>query len=231
MGGELARRSMLTLAGAAAAALSGCGSPPEQMRQASTTPLAPPPAADTDVLMFIRHAEDALSKGAPYGVAESGERDTRSLIVRGWMRAGALVELFDPRGPDGEQIATRPGILRPTTIFAHNPGDADSKRSFETASPLAASLKLPVDIRYTMKQTAQLSATLKGMHGPVLVAWRHEQIATIIAGLGVVTPPPPASWPENRYDMVFVLTRNGDGWTFRQVPQMLLAGDLLTPIG
>jgi hypothetical protein len=182
------------------------------------------------MLMLIRHAEDALSSGAPYGVSETGERDDRSLIVRGWTRAGALVGLFDPRTADGKQLPTRPGIMRPAMVFAHDPGDADSRRSFETVTPLAASLNVPVDIRYTMNQTAELSATLKDLHGPVLVAWRHEQIATIINGLGAVDPPPPTSWPETRYDVVCVLTRAGNGWSFRQVPQMLLAGDLLTPI-
>lgn len=220
---------MLALSGSGlvAAALGGCSSPPAQATERAT---APPPDAGPDVWMFIRHAEDASGDGAPFGVSESGERDVRSLIVRGWTRAGALVGLFDPRGSNGDQMPTRPGILRPATIFAHNPGDKSSRRSFETVSPLAASLGLTVDIRYTQKQTAELSATLREMHGPVLVAWRHEQIATIIAGLGTITPPPPSNWPENRYDMVFVLTRSSGGWTFEQVPQVLLAGDLLTPI-
>jgi hypothetical protein len=32
------------------------------------------------------------------------------------------------------------------------------------------------------------------------------------------------------FDVVFVFTRSGNGWTFTQVPQDLLAGDSTTPI-
>jgi hypothetical protein len=181
------------------------------------------------MLMFIRHAEDPTGPGAPYGVDETGEKDGRSLIVRGWTRAGALVELFDPRGPDGAPMPTRSGIARPTKIFAPDPGNSDSRRSLETVSPLAAALNVQLDSPYTERQATELAATLKGLRGSVLVAWRHEQITTIIAGLGNVDPTPPI-WPKSRYDVVYVLTRNGDAWNFTQVPQMLLAGDARTPI-
>jgi hypothetical protein len=181
------------------------------------------------MLMFIRHAEDPHGPGAPYGVDESGEKDVRSLVVRGWTRAGALVELFDPRGPDGAPVPLRSGIARPTEIFAPDPGSSDSRRSLETVSPLAARLNVQVDSPFTERQTEGLSGTLKDRRGVILIAWRHEQIATIISGLGAVNPAPPA-WPKNRYDMVYVLTRNSSGWNFTQVPQMLLAGDALTAI-
>jgi len=49
---------------------------------------------------------------------------------------------------------------------------------------------------------------------------------------GEITPTPPASWPAGRFDIVYVFIRatRSDGWTFSQIPQMLLAGDSSSPI-
>jgi hypothetical protein len=43
----------------------------------------------------------------------------------------------------------------------------------------------------------------------------------------------PQIWPDQRYDLVWVFTSSGQGggMEFREVPQMLLAGDQPTPIG
>ena len=39
-------------------------------------------------------------------------------------------------------------------------------------------------------------------------------------------PAPPTKWPHDRFDIVWVFTRQHDGtWKFTQVPQLLLAGD------
>jgi hypothetical protein len=35
----------------------------------------------------------------------------------------------------------------------------------------------------------------------------------------------PSSWPEERYDIVWVFERDERAWSFSQVPQLLLAGD------
>ena len=63
-----------------------------------------------------------------------------------------------------------------------------------------------------------------------MVSWHHEGIPKIIKHLGPVRPAPPAQWPEDRYDMVWVFVRAADGWTFHQVPQLLVPGDLPYPI-
>jgi hypothetical protein len=45
-----------------------------------------------------------------------------------------------------------------------------------------------------------------------------------------VSPPRPVHWQGDRFDVVWTFTRNGNGWRFAQVPQMLLPGDLPYPI-
>jgi hypothetical protein len=77
--------------------------------------------------------------------------------------------------------------------------------------------------------------------GMALIAWQHEDIPLIAntiasaSGLPVTavfpsTWPPPKKWPSSRFDLVWVFDIVGSnpptGWTFTQVPQLLLAGDL-----
>ncbi len=183
-----------------------------------------------DRVMIIRHAEKPDGSGTPYGITSDGEQDDKSLIVRGWTRAGALVELFDPRDAEAEPSATRAGIARPATIFAADPGKHGSKRPLETVTPLAQALGLRVDQRFSKGQEQDLVAALAGAQGPVLIGWEHESIEAIIDQMGTITPAPPKDWPGDRFDMVYVFDRDGAGWNFTQVPQMLLSGDSTTPI-
>ncbi len=183
-----------------------------------------------DTVMIIRHAEKPEGSGPPYGITDDGEQDEKSLIVRGWTRAGALVELFDPRDEDAEPVAIRAGIARPATIFAADPGKHGSKRPLETVTPLAQALGLQVDQRFGKGQEAELVAALAAAHGPVLIGWEHENIEAIIDAMGTITPAPPKTWPGDRFDVVYVFHRDGAGWSFTQVPQMMLAGDTTTPI-
>jgi hypothetical protein len=48
--------------------------------------------------------------------------------------------------------------------------------------------------------------------------------------LGPVTPEPPPIWPDDRFDLVWTFTNTADGWTFAQVPQLIMRGDLPDPI-
>jgi len=49
-----------------------------------------------------------------------------------------------------------------------------------------------------------------------LVAWQHEEISTIVAHLGEITPLPPPTWPGERLNLVWVFKRaGGDGHSAR----------------
>ena len=73
-----------------------------------------------------------------------------------------------------------------------------------------------------------LAAKLTAHGGVALVAWHHEAIPDIARSLGAVDFP--QGWPDDRFDVVWTLTRDGSGWRFAQVPQLLLAGDRPEPI-
>jgi hypothetical protein len=96
--------------------------------------------------------------------------------------------------------------------------------------PLAARLGLDVVKRDAAGDEAHLARELSARPGATVVSWHHEAIHKIAEHLGEVSPPPPVHWQGDRFDVVWTFTRNGNGWRFAQVPQMLLPGDLPYPI-
>lgn len=178
------------------------------------------PAGTADIIMLIRHAEKPIGAGSPNGVAADGRESAGSLTVTGWTRAGALVGLFAPAHGDPPT-----GIARPTAVWAADPRGNEGQRPQQTVTPLAARLGVAVNIRFGKGHEAELAAQLIAGRGSALVAWQHQEIPAIIAHLGQVAPKPPAKWPGERYDLVWVFARTGSGWAFTQVPQLLLAGD------
>jgi hypothetical protein len=48
-------------------------------------------------IMIVRHAERPPDDGSIDGVSQSGAKDPKDLIVRGWQRAGALFAFLRPR--------------------------------------------------------------------------------------------------------------------------------------
>ena len=181
---------------------------------------------DTGMIMLIRHAEKPLQpSGSPHGVNPQGVEDPRSLTVTGWIRAGALVELFAPSRGDPP-----PGLSRPDTIYASAYAGGHSKRSLQTVTPLAARLGLEVVRRYAAGEETRLTKEISTRPGATLIAWHHEALHKIPQHLGEVDPLPPDYWPPDRFDMIWTFTRDGVGWRFAQVPQLLLPGDLPYPI-
>ena len=191
----------------------------------------PPSGASADqppnnrMIMIIRHAEKPQPAGSPYGVTPHGHQDPHSLTVTGWIRAGALVELFAPSR--GQPLA---GLRRPDTIYASAHSGGHSKRSIQTVDPLAARLGLQVVKHYAAGEEAHLAKEVDTRPGATLIAWHHEAIHSICHHLGTVDPRPPEHWPSDRFDLIWTFTHDGHGWRFAQVPQLLLPSDLPHPI-
>jgi broad specificity phosphatase PhoE len=184
-------------------------------------------------VMLIRHAEKPDAKGGkPHGVNAEGGRDESSLTIRGWQRAGALVNLFS--APDPGRVPFK--LLKPSVLYA-SASHGGSHRPLETITPLAGKLGLEPITSFTKGEEAALAAAVLRQTGVVLIAWQHERILEIAAHLTVAAPPHaaiPRDWPPERFDVVWVFTLPSGAvgsWTFRQAPQMLLAGDQLASIG
>jgi broad specificity phosphatase PhoE len=175
----------------------------------------------TKRLMIIRHAEKP--EGDDAGIEPDGTQDAESLTVRGWQRAGAMVQFFNSR-PE----------LKPRVIFASGIGHGSkSKRPMQTVEPLAELLEATDAVAFiTTHQKDDIEPVMRDVlsrDGPALVAWEHKRIPDLVAQLP--NPPDvPQQWPDDRFDMVWVFDRTGGGWTFAQMPQLLLAGDRADPI-
>ena len=183
------------------------------------------------IIMVIRHAEKAAPERGD-GVKQSGADDEHSLPIRGWQRAGALVSLFGQRGrplPDAR-------LAQPSHLIAECP-DAPgsepkkSKREEQTIAPLAEILKLEPNSTFGRGQETEAAAYAKQCTGPVLIVWEHKQLpalAKAITNSDLI----PQKWPSDRFDVVFVfrLGSDGTGYSFEQVPQLLLSGDTDLPI-
>ncbi|WAL69577.1 hypothetical protein ORV05_17970 [Amycolatopsis cynarae] len=221
------RRRVLGLTGLASLpVVTGCGAGTGRGKAEAPAPAPEPVHAGDDVVMIVRHAEKPAGTSAPYGITADGVRSEGSLTVRGWTRAGALAGLFAPAG----DAPVRAGLARPAAVYAAAPDGDKEQRPLQTVSALAARLGLTVITSHAKGGEAALAAELAVRHGPTLVSWQHEDIPAIADGLGLVSPAPPGSWPGDRFDVVWVFVRSGQGWTFRQVPQLLLDGDRPTVI-
>jgi hypothetical protein len=178
-------------------------------------------------IMLIRHAEKPDDDGQVRGVDPLGRQDADALSVHGWQRAGALVRLFAPH--DAQSAV--PGLATPDVLCATRATPANpSQRSIQTLVPLAEWLRLGIRCEFGKGDEAGMAAGLLAMSGVVLVAWSHEGLPALARALGAVDPAPPKEWPKERFDLVWVFTRQGSRWAMRQVPQWLLAGDSARPL-
>jgi hypothetical protein len=183
-------------------------------------------------IFIIRHAEKPGESWPGPGLTPTGVTDKKSLVIRGWQRAGSWAALFGGGLNDLD-------YPRPSAIYAADPnsvgGDDPSQRPFETVTPLAARLGLTPDTRYAVGQEAQLVAALVSQTGVVLVAWEHKKIAQAILPAianGQTLSGMPAKWDATRFDVVLRFDRNAPGapWSFRQLFPCLLSGDSATPM-
>lgn len=172
--------------------------------------------------MFIRHGEKPGDHGAPHGLDHRGEHDPHSLSVRGWTRAGALAALF-AQGP----TADRPQIVVPGRVIATKAtSDYKSKREVQTATPLARRLGLAIDEDFDHARMDDLATALLSDASAPLVVWHHGSMTEVLARLPIANPDDvPQHWPDDRFDLIWVLTRDEDRYRFASVPQDLLDGD------
>jgi hypothetical protein len=194
-------------------------------------------------VLIIRHAEKPPTKHEPpYGVTADGDQDSKSLVVRGWQRAGALATLLAPRGG----VFSNPALATPSIVYAAKAREEDSpatddvgsksQRPLQTVAPLAARLHLTVNLSFSKGDEAALAKDVLSRAGVVLICWQHERICAISRHLVAAAPPDediPAGWPDERFDVVWVFTPPTDSagslrWSFTQVPQQLLDGDIQT---
>jgi hypothetical protein len=203
------------------------------------------PLAST--IMVIRHGEKPPEPPAfapPFGVTPDGRQDDHSLSVRGWQRAGALATFFEPSRTTQATIGT------PQFIYAvkvdgddENPHDAvgakigtKGKRAQQTVTPIAEKLGSLAILDFTFDKGDERAMITSAMARPgiVLICWVHENIPRIASQIPVnPATPVPARWPDDargyaRFDVLwaFEFDHTAGTYQFRQIPQMLLAGDL-----
>ena len=182
------------------------------------------------VVILLRHAEKPRDGSPARGVTIDGDPDPESLTPRGWQRAGALVGLFvqDP------SEARSPRLPTPTHLFASRVGEgSSSRRPHETLLPLSERLGLDVDSRFRKEELDALVLAVQAIDGVVLIAWEHHLIPSLAKMLVGNASSVPQAWPDDRYDVAWVLEDAGQDGTrgFREVAEMVLAGDRPNPIG
>jgi hypothetical protein len=186
-------------------------------------------------ILIIRHAEKPGGAWPGPGLTAEGVEDEKSLVIRGWQRAGAWAALFgsDRGGAD---------FPSPTRMYAANPraegapaGVAlPSQRPDETVTPLAAKLDQKAVTTFAQGQEAELANDAVKQSGTVLISWEHKKIVTDLlpAIAGGADLDLPTHWPGERFDVVLRFDRAGAeaDWQFRQLFPMLLSGDSDTPL-
>ena len=180
-------------------------------------------------IMIVRHGEKPSDDGRIQGVAADGKHSPEELIVRGWQRSGALVRLFAPR--NGNFVD--PHLATPKTIFASKAAPhSESLRPQHTVLELATVLGLTLSLGHLKDDLQGLAAAAIAAPGPVLIAWEHQNVPAIVNLIVGNDTTCPQKWPDDRFDLVWVLARAGASgpWSFAQVPQLLLSGDSAQPI-
>ena len=212
---QLVRRQFLWLAGAAGAAIAAPAFGQKRML----------------TILIIRHAEKPDEAWPGPGLTKDGEPDKKSLVIRGWQRAGSWAALFGA-GLGGTDYP------RPDAIYAADPDAKQgepSQRPFETVIPLATRLDLIPVTTYAVGEEGALAVEIAARSGVVLVAWEHKAI------VGALLPALagdqhihglPRKWDGTRFDVVLRFDRGEPGapWTFSQLFPRLLSGNSDIPL-
>ena len=185
------------------------------------------PSRAPTIVMFIRHGEKPSDHGAPLGINHHGEHDNHSLSVRGWMRAGALAGLM-AHAPH----ASHPHVRPPERIVATKPTpEAKSRREVNTADPIARRLHLVVESDLEHGKESEVRENILADPRVTLVVWHHGTLGHLVRGFPIVNADDvPHHWPDDRFDLIWVLTRDpaDEAYTFSSVDQGLLDGDVIS---
>jgi hypothetical protein len=177
--------------------------------------------------LLIRHGEKPSNGNQ--GIDEQGHVNPDGLTTKGWARAGALTALFAPNNTTLHSALPMPDAL--VTPVYHGPVHRPSL----TLLPLAQRLNKAILSRHRINDDPGMIADdlLAMKEGVVLVCWEHDHLVDIAAALaakvGVVNRGDiPASWPDDRFDIIWQFGRDKQTgvWTFTELAQQLLAGDV-----
>jgi hypothetical protein len=184
-------------------------------------------------IFVIRHAEKPGEIWPGAGVTAEGNTDDKSLVIRGWERAGAWAALF------GTPLSTG-DFSKPTAIYAANPEadslDETSQRPLQTVTPLGERLGIVPITTYSVGQEAKLVSEILHSSGVVLVSWEHKAITEKIAP-GIADEQKiedlPQIWDDARYDVVLRFDRISPDapWLFCQLCPCLMSGDSTALLG
>lgn len=79
-------------------------------------------------------------------------------------------------------------------------------RMFQTVSPFAAKYNLDINTKYREDDLADVAADVRKKKGTVLMVWRHSNMKTLAARLGVSNP---TNWDDADFDSIWVITFPG----------------------
>ncbi|MFD9306390.1 hypothetical protein ACFWCB_27660 [Streptomyces sp. NPDC060048] len=205
------RRRTVLAAALAPLVVAGCAG-----EERPSTPRPGPEVAKDALVMLIRHAEKPYA--GDVGEDDEGNEDPGFLSLRGRRRAHELPSLFPP--------ARGAGLPRPEAVFAAGGKEGTTPaRCRQTVEQLATALRTPVRAEFGPGAEPALARAVLAARMPVLVCWEHTGMPRLIRALGAQDVLGlPAAWPD-RYDLVWTFTRRRGVWSFRELPQHLLAGD------
>jgi hypothetical protein len=175
------------------------------------------------VVIIVRHAEKPEPDG-PHGVDHHGHPSGHGLTPRGWARSGALAARMAYAGrPD--DVVVKPHRVYATATDPHHASD----RPRLTAHGIAKRLEVEMRDHLGRGDEKTLASEVTAGGEPTLIVWDHGHIPALARAfpLAPATHVPDA-WPDDRFDLFWVLTPGDDGYSLSIVPQELLAGDAPT---
>lgn len=159
-------------------------------------------------VIIIRHAEEP-------------NEDVNYLSPIGHQRAQELFRIFR-ENPQLKELGV------PVALFAAGAKKQSSSiRSIQTLTPLAKTLKLPLNDSFNRDDYKMLSqeilSNIDYNDKVIMVCWQHKKMPLIAELLGVKNPP---SSPSDKFDRIWLVTYDSKGkGSLLDLPQNLLPGD------